>query len=209
MTGGSYACDTACSSSLVASHLGKVNLLEQRWDPLEWHLGLGTGLTLTIGSFIGGCAASEPEVFNPSTKSLGVSWCFHDSKYFNMFQLWHRVCDIQTEAHVVTWWSLLHLQCPVFSDTESAQWALTSRGYDGNQKIDLSTYSKLLEPNQEPGRLYLSYVLRPRPMDTIEEMVRQPLSLRDSAALEISFNRSCRGGRYEKDTLGHRVLRSH
>ena len=22
-----------------ASHLGKVNLLEQRWDPLEWHLG--------------------------------------------------------------------------------------------------------------------------------------------------------------------------
>ena len=68
MTGGSYACDTACSSSLVASHLGKVNLLEQRWDPLEWHLGLGTGLTLTIGSFIGGCAASEPEVFNPSTK---------------------------------------------------------------------------------------------------------------------------------------------
>ena len=44
-----------------ASHLGKVNLLEQRWDPLEWHLGLGTGLTLTIGSFIGGCAASEPE----------------------------------------------------------------------------------------------------------------------------------------------------
>ena len=40
-----------------ASHLGKVNLLEQRWDPLEWHLGLGTGLTLTVGSFIGGCAA--------------------------------------------------------------------------------------------------------------------------------------------------------
>jgi len=57
LKGGSYACDTACSSSLVASHLGKVNLLEQRWDPLEWHLGLGTGLTLTVGSFIGGCAA--------------------------------------------------------------------------------------------------------------------------------------------------------
>lgn len=57
LKGGSYACDTACSSSLVASHLGKVNLLEQRWDPLEWHLGLGTGLTLTVGSFIHGCAA--------------------------------------------------------------------------------------------------------------------------------------------------------
>ncbi|CAK9105059.1 Highly reducing polyketide synthase srdA (HRPKS sdrA) (Polyketide synthase gene cluster 6 protein pks-6) (Sordarial biosynthesis cluster protein srdA) [Durusdinium trenchii] len=55
--GGSYACDTACSSSLVATHLGKVNLLEQRWDPLEWHLGMGTGLTLTVGSFIHGCAA--------------------------------------------------------------------------------------------------------------------------------------------------------
>jgi hypothetical protein len=37
--------------------VGKVTLLEQRWDPLEWHLGLGTGLTLTVGSFIGGCAA--------------------------------------------------------------------------------------------------------------------------------------------------------
>ncbi|CAK9053285.1 unnamed protein product [Durusdinium trenchii] len=57
LKGGSYACDTACSSSLVATHLGKVNLLEQRWDPLEWHLGMGTGLTLTVGSFIHGCAA--------------------------------------------------------------------------------------------------------------------------------------------------------
>ena len=45
------------SDAAEASHLGKVNLLEQRWDPLEWHLGLGTGLTLTVGSFIGGCAA--------------------------------------------------------------------------------------------------------------------------------------------------------
>eukprot|EP00440_Ansanella_granifera_P052346 gb/GFBE01056757.1/.p1 GENE.gb/GFBE01056757.1/~~gb/GFBE01056757.1/.p1 ORF type:complete len:958 (+),score=244.50 gb/GFBE01056757.1/:1-2874(+) len=57
LKGGSYACDTACSSSLVAAHLGKVNLLEQRWDPLEWHIGFGTGLTLTVGSFIHGCAA--------------------------------------------------------------------------------------------------------------------------------------------------------
>eukprot|EP00931_Biecheleriopsis_adriatica_P085876 TRINITY_DN60659_c0_g1_i1.p1 TRINITY_DN60659_c0_g1~~TRINITY_DN60659_c0_g1_i1.p1 ORF type:complete len:955 (-),score=205.23 TRINITY_DN60659_c0_g1_i1:94-2958(-) len=57
LKGGSFACDTACSSSLVAAHLGKVNLLEQRWDPLEWHIGFGTGLTLTVGSFIQGCAA--------------------------------------------------------------------------------------------------------------------------------------------------------
>jgi len=57
LKGGSYVCDTACSSTLVATHLGKMNLLEQRWDPLEFHLGLGVSLTLTVGSFIGSCAA--------------------------------------------------------------------------------------------------------------------------------------------------------
>nr|AQS99318.1 type I polyketide synthase [Gambierdiscus polynesiensis] len=57
LKGGSYVCDTACSSSLVAAHLGKTNLLERRWDPLEWHLGLGAGLTLTVGSFVHSCAA--------------------------------------------------------------------------------------------------------------------------------------------------------
>mmetsp|Transcript_49295 Transcript_49295/g.154388 ORF Transcript_49295/g.154388 Transcript_49295/m.154388 type:complete len:937 (+) Transcript_49295:67-2877(+) len=57
LKGGSYLVDTACSSSLVAGHLGKVNLLERRWDPLEWHLGLGAGVTLTVGCFIGSCAA--------------------------------------------------------------------------------------------------------------------------------------------------------
>jgi len=57
LKGGSYVCDTACSSSLVAAHLGKMNLLERRWDPLEWHLGLGAGLTLTVGSFIASCAS--------------------------------------------------------------------------------------------------------------------------------------------------------
>jgi len=57
LKGGSYVMDTACSSSLCASHLGKVNLLERRWDPLEWHLGLGTGLTLTVFSFIHGSAS--------------------------------------------------------------------------------------------------------------------------------------------------------
>merc|ERR1719420_2627757 len=56
LKGGSYVCDTACSSSLVAMHLGKVNLLERRWDPLEFHLGMGCGLALTVGSFIGSCA---------------------------------------------------------------------------------------------------------------------------------------------------------
>jgi len=57
LKGGSYVCDTACSSSLVAAHLGKVNLLERRWDPLEWHLGLGSGVTLTVGSFVFSCAS--------------------------------------------------------------------------------------------------------------------------------------------------------
>lgn len=57
LKGGSYVCDTACSSSLVALHLGKVNLCEKRWDPLEWHMGMGVSMTLTVGSFIHGCAA--------------------------------------------------------------------------------------------------------------------------------------------------------
>jgi len=57
LKGGSYVMDTACSSSLCAMHLGKVNLLERRWDPLEWHLGLGTALTLSVGSFVHSCAA--------------------------------------------------------------------------------------------------------------------------------------------------------
>jgi acyl transferase domain-containing protein len=57
LKGGSYVCDTACSSSLVGAHLGKMNLLEKRWDPLEWHLGLGSGVTLHILGFFGNCAA--------------------------------------------------------------------------------------------------------------------------------------------------------
>ena len=28
-------------------YIGKVNLLERRWDPLEYHIGLGTGMTLS------------------------------------------------------------------------------------------------------------------------------------------------------------------
>lgn len=58
-----------CVTCAEASHLGKVNLLEQRWDPLEWHLGMGTGLTLTIMSFIGGCASSGPQVIHLDLRS--------------------------------------------------------------------------------------------------------------------------------------------
>nr|AIW63285.1 polyketide synthase AS3D901 [Azadinium spinosum] len=57
LKGGSYTCDTACSSALVAAHMGKVNLLEQRWDPLAWHLGIGAGVTLAVDPFIGSCAS--------------------------------------------------------------------------------------------------------------------------------------------------------
>lgn len=55
LKGGSYVTDTACSSSLVATHLGKMILMEQRWDPLEYHLALGTNLTLTVKLMIGSC----------------------------------------------------------------------------------------------------------------------------------------------------------
>lgn len=57
LKGGSYVCDTACSSSLVAAHLGKVNMLERRWDPLEFHLACGVNLTLTVMSFVNSCQA--------------------------------------------------------------------------------------------------------------------------------------------------------
>lgn len=57
LKGGNFVCDTACSSSLCATHLGKRNMMERRWDPIEWHLGMGTGLTLTVISFIMGSAA--------------------------------------------------------------------------------------------------------------------------------------------------------
>nr|AQS99293.1 type I polyketide synthase [Gambierdiscus excentricus] len=67
LKGGSYVMDTACSSSLCAAHLGKVNLLERRWDPLEWHLGLGAGVTLTVQCFFGNCAA---HMLSPSGRCL-------------------------------------------------------------------------------------------------------------------------------------------
>eukprot|EP00747_Dinoflagellata_sp_TGD_P164522 gnl/TRDRNA2_/TRDRNA2_184576_c0_seq1.p1 gnl/TRDRNA2_/TRDRNA2_184576_c0~~gnl/TRDRNA2_/TRDRNA2_184576_c0_seq1.p1 ORF type:complete len:938 (+),score=185.40 gnl/TRDRNA2_/TRDRNA2_184576_c0_seq1:75-2888(+) len=57
LKGGSYVCDTACSSSLIATHLGKVNMLNHRWDPLDFHLACGTNLTMTVWSFVGSCAS--------------------------------------------------------------------------------------------------------------------------------------------------------
>lgn len=57
LKGASYVMDTACSSSLIATHLGKRALTELRWDPLEFHIGAGTGLTLTCFSFVGSCAS--------------------------------------------------------------------------------------------------------------------------------------------------------
>jgi len=67
LKGGNYVCDTACSSSLVATHLGKRNLLDKRWDPIEFHIGMGTGLTLSVGSFIHGSAAG---MLSPSGRCL-------------------------------------------------------------------------------------------------------------------------------------------
>mmetsp|Transcript_56138 Transcript_56138/g.162689 ORF Transcript_56138/g.162689 Transcript_56138/m.162689 type:complete len:634 (-) Transcript_56138:23-1924(-) len=55
LKGGSFVADTACSSSLVAMHLGKLALMEQRWDPLEYHLAMGTNITLTHKLMIGSC----------------------------------------------------------------------------------------------------------------------------------------------------------
>mmetsp|Transcript_19000 Transcript_19000/g.44339 ORF Transcript_19000/g.44339 Transcript_19000/m.44339 type:complete len:954 (+) Transcript_19000:72-2933(+) len=57
LKGGNFVTDTACSSSLVATHLGKRNLLDKRFDPVAFHLGMGSGLTLSVFSFIHSCAA--------------------------------------------------------------------------------------------------------------------------------------------------------
>jgi 3-oxoacyl-(acyl-carrier-protein) synthase len=67
LKGGSYVCDTACSSSLIAAHLGKMNLLEKRWDPLEWHLGIGVEMNLTLIPFIGRCSS---HMTSPSGRCL-------------------------------------------------------------------------------------------------------------------------------------------
>jgi polyketide synthase-associated protein len=67
LKGGSFVIDTACSSSLIAAHLGKMNLLERRWDPLEWHLGVGVEMNLTIGPF---CGRSSAHMTSPSGRCL-------------------------------------------------------------------------------------------------------------------------------------------
>jgi len=67
LRGGNYVADTACSSSLVATHLGKRNLLDRRFDPVAFHLGMGSGLTLGVFSFIHGSAAG---MLSPSGRCL-------------------------------------------------------------------------------------------------------------------------------------------
>merc|ERR1719281_1562156 len=42
MKGPNFVCDTACSASLVATHLAKFLLLERTWDPLDFHIAVGT-----------------------------------------------------------------------------------------------------------------------------------------------------------------------
>jgi acyl transferase domain-containing protein len=53
LKGPNFVCDTACSASLVATHLGKLMLLERVWDPLEFHLAIGTHWCGSPGPFIG------------------------------------------------------------------------------------------------------------------------------------------------------------
>jgi len=58
MKGPNYICDTACSASLTATHLAKLMLLERVWDPLEYHIAIGTHLCLSPGPWIG-CSMSH------------------------------------------------------------------------------------------------------------------------------------------------------
>lgn len=58
MKGPNYICDTACSASLTATHLAKLMLLERTWDPLEFHIAIGTHLCLMPGPWIG-CSMSR------------------------------------------------------------------------------------------------------------------------------------------------------
>lgn len=58
MKGTNYVADTACSASLVATHLAKYLLLERTFDPLDFHLAIGTHLTLSVMPWIG-CSQSQ------------------------------------------------------------------------------------------------------------------------------------------------------
>mmetsp|Transcript_141900 Transcript_141900/g.441167 ORF Transcript_141900/g.441167 Transcript_141900/m.441167 type:complete len:943 (-) Transcript_141900:57-2885(-) len=57
LKGPNYICDTACSASLTATHLAKLMLLERTWDPLDFHIAIGTHLCLSPGPWIG-CSMS-------------------------------------------------------------------------------------------------------------------------------------------------------
>jgi len=58
MKGPNYVCDTACSASLTATHVAKMMLHERSWDPLEFHLAIGTHLCLSPAPWIG-CSYSQ------------------------------------------------------------------------------------------------------------------------------------------------------
>mmetsp|Transcript_103461 Transcript_103461/g.179600 ORF Transcript_103461/g.179600 Transcript_103461/m.179600 type:complete len:938 (-) Transcript_103461:42-2855(-) len=58
LKGTNYVADTACSASLVATHLAKYLLLERTFDPIDFHVAIGTHLTLAIGPWIG-CSQSQ------------------------------------------------------------------------------------------------------------------------------------------------------
>merc|ERR1740138_707833 len=58
LKGPNYICDTACSASLTATHLAKLAILERVYDPLEFHIAIGTHLCLAVGPFIG-CSMSH------------------------------------------------------------------------------------------------------------------------------------------------------
>lgn len=58
MKGPNYVCDTACSASLTATHVARLMLLNRTWDPIEFHLALGTHLCLSPGPWIG-CSYSQ------------------------------------------------------------------------------------------------------------------------------------------------------
>lgn len=51
-------CDTACSASLVATHLAKYLLMDRVYDPLDFHIAMGTHWIGSPGPFIG-CSQSQ------------------------------------------------------------------------------------------------------------------------------------------------------
>lgn len=53
LKGPNFVCDTACSASLVATHIGRLMLLERKWDPLDFHIAIGTHLCLSPAPYIG------------------------------------------------------------------------------------------------------------------------------------------------------------